>query len=156
MNGTTPLVFVAGPITGGDIHDNIRRAFGAGMMLLRAGISPVVPHGNTFWGCVKVTPFGADGYVPEPFPGGIPYDSWLKASLALVARCDAFLRLPGHSRGAKMEEAEARRLGLPIFTDVLAVLIWAKGESFAAFDPTGGIASIDASIEEAINGDHPR
>jgi len=36
----------------------------------------------------------------------------------LLACCDAVLRIPGESRGADLEVARARRLGLPIFTDV--------------------------------------
>ena len=36
----------------------------------------------------------------------------------LMACCDAVLRIPGESRGADLEVARARRLGLPIFTDV--------------------------------------
>ena len=36
----------------------------------------------------------------------------------LLACCDAVLRIPGESRGADLDVARARRLGLPIFTDV--------------------------------------
>jgi len=36
----------------------------------------------------------------------------------LLTCCDAVLRIPGESRGADLDVARARRLGLPIFTDV--------------------------------------
>lgn len=36
----------------------------------------------------------------------------------LLARCDAVLRIPGASRGADMDVARARQLGLPIYLDV--------------------------------------
>jgi hypothetical protein len=36
----------------------------------------------------------------------------------LLACCDAVLRIPGKSCGADLDVARARRLGLPIFTDV--------------------------------------
>jgi hypothetical protein len=36
----------------------------------------------------------------------------------LLSCCDAVLRIPGESRGADLDVARARRLGLPIFTDV--------------------------------------
>lgn len=36
----------------------------------------------------------------------------------LIERCDAVLRLPGDSRGADMDVARARELGLPVVYDV--------------------------------------
>ena len=41
--------------------------------------------------------------------------------------CDALLRLPGASVGADMEEAEARRLELPVFKSCGEVEAWMKG-----------------------------
>ena len=35
----------------------------------------------------------------------------------LLARCDAVLRIPGESRGADMDVARARALGLPVYAD---------------------------------------
>ena len=36
----------------------------------------------------------------------------------LLSPCDALLRIPGASRGADMDVAHARELGLPVFTTV--------------------------------------
>jgi hypothetical protein len=36
----------------------------------------------------------------------------------LLERCDAVLRLPGASRGADMDVARARALGLPVYASV--------------------------------------
>jgi hypothetical protein len=36
----------------------------------------------------------------------------------LLACCDAVLRIPGESRGADLDVARARELGLPVYTDV--------------------------------------
>jgi hypothetical protein len=36
----------------------------------------------------------------------------------LLARCDALLRIAGESRGADLDVARARELGLPVFRDV--------------------------------------
>jgi hypothetical protein len=36
----------------------------------------------------------------------------------LLSRCDAVLRLPGASRGADLDVARARELGLPVFERV--------------------------------------
>jgi hypothetical protein len=42
----------------------------------------------------------------------------------LLSRCDAVLRLPGASRGADMDVAHARELGLPVFTSVDQIPIY--------------------------------
>lgn len=39
----------------------------------------------------------------------------------LLARCDAVLRLPGHSTGADQDVAHARRRGLPVYYDVAQI-----------------------------------
>ena len=36
----------------------------------------------------------------------------------LIERCDAILRIPGDSRGADLDVARARSLGLPVYTRV--------------------------------------
>ena len=36
----------------------------------------------------------------------------------LLERCDAVLRIPGESRGADLDVARARQLGLPVYTSV--------------------------------------
>jgi hypothetical protein len=36
----------------------------------------------------------------------------------LLECCDAVLRIPGESRGADLDVARARQLGLPVYTDV--------------------------------------
>lgn len=39
----------------------------------------------------------------------------------LLERCDALLRIPGESRGADLDVARARALGIPVFTDLSQV-----------------------------------
>jgi hypothetical protein len=36
----------------------------------------------------------------------------------LLERCDAVLRIPGDSRGADLDVARARELGVPVYTDL--------------------------------------
>jgi hypothetical protein len=43
-----------------------------------------------------------------------PYQSGTNGDPA----CDAVLRIPGESRGADLDVARARRLGLPVYADV--------------------------------------
>ena len=46
------LVYVAGPISRGDLRENIRIACDAGIRLLKAGIAVHVPHLTCFMGQV--------------------------------------------------------------------------------------------------------
>jgi len=36
----------------------------------------------------------------------------------LLSRCDAVFRIPGASRGADLEVAKAKEMGLPVYTDI--------------------------------------
>lgn len=121
------LVYVAGPISKGDLLDNVRRAHEAGMSLLKAGLSAIVPHGSCFWGHT-VTPCGK-GLAAELSPHGTTHADWLGVDLEIVRRCDAVLRLPGESKGADLEVGQALRLGLPVFFSVEEVISWVKWRS---------------------------
>lgn len=123
------VIYVAGAISKGGIHGNVRRAFEAGLALLRAGLSPLVPHGTVFWGLRRESDGYADGYAPEVLPGGVPYADWMRLSIDLVRRCDAVLRLPGESEGADAECAEAGRRGIPVLLTVADVVAWAARHS---------------------------
>lgn len=75
-------------------------------VLLSAGHTPVAPllyH-----------------YVDQRHPA--TYERWMMWCLAMVARCDCVLRLPGESAGADDEVAEAQRLGLPVYFSLEEVL----------------------------------
>jgi hypothetical protein len=120
------LVYVAGPISKGDIVENCRQAHDAGMALIRAGLSVIVPHGNCFWG--NVTLANADAFVPEVQPGGLGHAAWVGMDLEIVRRCDAVLRLPGDSVGADLEVAEAAAMLMPVFGTVEGVVRWAQEE----------------------------
>lgn len=114
------VCYVAGPISKGDLVANIRQAHEAGMALIRAGLSPIVPHGNCFWG----NDVSDGAFAPSSLPAGTTLQDWYGMDLAIVARCDCVLRLPGESVGADMEAAEAGRLGLPVFNTAAEVVAW--------------------------------
>lgn len=99
-------VYVSGPYTKGDPCENTHKAIMAGNALLDAGLVPFVPHVSHFWH--TVTPR--------------PYNDWMKIDLAFLPACDLFLRLPGESSGADIEEAEARRLGIPVYYSICDLL----------------------------------
>jgi hypothetical protein len=121
------VVYVAGPISRGNLVENIRHAHEAGMALLKAGLSPIVPHSNCFWG--NLTKGGyhlPSAFVPEILPAGTTHEDWYGADAELVRRSDAVLRLPGESVGADGEVALARMIGLLVFKTVEDVIAWAN------------------------------
>lgn len=73
-------------------------------------VLPLVPHLTLLWHAVEPRP-------PE---------YWYAYDLHLLRRCDAVLRLPGASRGADVETAEAASLGIPGFDDEASLLAWAE------------------------------
>ena len=116
------LIYVAGPISNGDLRANVRAACAAGIALMKAGLAVHVPHLTCFMGQV----YDGDGAVPEVLPSGTAIEDWYEMSLVEVRRCDAVLRLPGASTGADKESHEASRLGKPVFHSVADVQSWAK------------------------------
>lgn len=101
------FVYVSGPITSsGDRIRNIRAALDAAHELRRHGLHPFIPHVHDLWELVHP----------------VEYGDWMRFDLAWLSRCDALLRLPGPSKGADMEVAEAERLSIPVFhrwTDIV-------------------------------------
>jgi hypothetical protein len=57
------------------------------------------------------------------------YEHWIAQSLALLARCNAVLALPGwqHSNGAKREVEYARAYSIPVFEHIEALAHWIAG-----------------------------
>jgi hypothetical protein len=102
-------VYVAGPITKGDLQHNIEQARVAGRALMAAGFAPMVPHLTCF--------MGPDN-VPEALPNGTKAEDWYGIDLPWVAVCDAVVRLPGESVGADKETELATRLGIPVYHSV--------------------------------------
>jgi hypothetical protein len=118
-------VYIAGPISRGDLAHNITQATRAFVELARAGLAPWCPHWAAFSGGVRLTPSGTP-YAEAAVHGcGLDHADWLRVDLAWMAGADAVLRLPGESEGADREVAEARRLGVPVFGNVLQVKLWA-------------------------------
>jgi|AGTN01.2.fsa_nt_gi hypothetical protein len=122
------VVYIAGPVSGGDIVENVKRANAAGVALMKAGFSPIVPHGSCFWGnrigasCSGTNLKKWSAFIPESLHSDIPYEDWISACLDIVPRCDAVLRLPGESKGADEEVRQAVRHGLPVFTSIEELL----------------------------------
>ncbi len=93
------IIFVSAPYSKGDIVENIRRACLAGDVILRKGHIPFIPHLFHLWHLIS----------PKS------YKVWLDIDLRFLGMCDALLRLPGDSKGADMEVAEAKKLYMIIY-----------------------------------------
>jgi len=100
--GRPPRIYVAGPYTAGDIVVNVRNAIDAGDAIATLGGIPFVPHLSHFHHLVHAR----------------PWQFWIDQDLQWLHVCDALLRLPGDSLGADLEVAEARRLVIPVLTDL--------------------------------------
>ena len=96
MNMTVQYVYVAGPMSVGDVEQNVRLGIDAASALLSSGFYPFVPHLSYYWESVS----------------SFPYETWLGLDFGWLKKCDAIIRLPGMSEGADREMIEAKRLGL--------------------------------------------
>jgi nucleoside 2-deoxyribosyltransferase len=120
------VVYVAGPISRGDLCHNINQANRAFKELAEAGLAPLVPHWSCFSGGALVSASGGSVFAFATVGGcGLPHAEWIELDLAFVERSDALLRLPGESVGADAEVAHATAKGIPVFTSVEDVIRWA-------------------------------
>lgn len=106
-----PLVYVAGPYAHLDPVRNTHATIHAAEGLLESGlVTPYVPHLTLLWHLVA------------------PHDEehWYAYDLAVLARCDALVRLVGSSKGADREVQFAHDRGIPVFYRDDALLDWAR------------------------------
>lgn len=119
-------VYIAGPISKGDLAGNIQRASDAFEALALAGLAPFCPHWSCFSGKVQVSETGGSVYaVAGAQPNKLTHADWLAVDLAWVGCADAVLRLPGESTGADLETAEAKRAGIRVFDSLAELMVWA-------------------------------
>ena len=121
-------VYIAGPISKGDLLHNINPATAAFVALAKAGVAPLCPH----WSVYSKPAFHNLVYdvLCEATVAGndeMGHADWLGVDLPWVAVSDAVLRLPGDSTGADMETACAKEHGIPVFHSVEEVIAWSKG-----------------------------
>lgn len=95
-------IYVAGPLTQGDLWRNVERAQDAGAALLDAGHTPFIPHLFAYWSLHECTLH-------------LGYEDWMALDFKWLAQCEGLLRLPGYSPGSDREVERARELGLPVF-----------------------------------------
>lgn len=121
------MVYIAGPISHGDLCDNINRATDAFNRLAIAGLAPLCPQWSCFSTGAFVSPTSGKVYAKADIAGsGLAHSCWIEIDLVFVERSDAVLRLSGQSAGADCEVEHARNCGVPVFTSVEEVIAWAS------------------------------
>lgn len=93
-------VYVAGPISLGDMCHNVHKACTVATKILNMGHVPFLPHSNVIWNMVT----------PLTYEQMTEWDNeWLKA-------CDIVVRIPGTSIGSEAEQSLAEKCGIPVMT----------------------------------------
>ncbi len=115
-------IYIAGPISKGNLADNVNQATTAFVALAKAGFAPFCPHWSVYakpcyWRIGRIECVATTSGSHE-----MTHADWMGVDLAWVAVSDGVLRLPGESTGADMEVAEAKRLGLPVFDSIQSVI----------------------------------
>lgn len=134
-------IYLAGPISKGDLKNNVDQATAAFVALAKAGFAPFCPHWSVYSKpveedtrteeCANYIIYGTEPYcrkcksrpvvICEATVEGndqMVYDDWIGIDLAWVAQSDALLRLPGESTGADMEVECAHKHSIPVFTNI--------------------------------------
>jgi hypothetical protein len=97
-----PVIYIAGPITGGSRSDNLGNALRMMKSLIDRGYAPICPHLSMM----------------VPFDDQVPYETWLEIDFAWIKKCDGLFRIVGISPGADREVIFAEENGIPVFHHV--------------------------------------
>lgn len=113
-NNKRRKVYIAGPMSKGDAAEHFCEAMKAYRDLIRNGYAPMCPQLTWF----------ASPFMRCPLSGSeLEHSDWLAVDLPWVLASDAVLRLPGESVGADMEVAAAQEHGIPVFTDIVLLML---------------------------------
>lgn len=121
-----PVIYLAGPISKGDLKTNIVQADRAFLDLVKAGFAPINPMLSVYAGAALdgtrwANRIRVEGSASSVLP--ITHEEWMEIDLPVVARCDAVLRLPGESVGADREVAHARKCDVPVYTNMEKLIL---------------------------------
>jgi hypothetical protein len=117
-------VYIAGPISRGDMLQNIRQFDDAFLHLLRLGFAPFNPGTSVYLGSSRPSSEPGGPVVAEANSkaSGVTHEQWMAVDLAWLECADALVRLPGESVGADLEVEHAKKCGIPVF-DGIAELV---------------------------------
>lgn len=142
-----PRVYIAGPISKGDLAHNVNQATAAFVALAKAGFAPWCPHWSVYASPCQTAVYVTGGVVGIGTAKGndeMTHEDWLGVDLPWVGVADAVLRLPGESSGADRETAHARDCGVPVFDSLADVIAWRNG-----WQGVGKNAKIRETLEAA-------
>lgn len=113
------VVYISSTITDGgrletaeEREPNVLIAWELALCLMELGIAAICTHTGEL-ACEKIGKT-------------LPWETYIAADLAIISRCDAVFRIPGRSKGADAEVRHAEDEGIPVFTDINELLMWAK------------------------------
>src|SRR5438132_9448642 len=95
-------VYVAGPISIGDVQANVQKAMDLGETLIKLGYAPYIPHLDM-------------ALAPKGLEGTERYERALDVDFSVISVCHALIRLPGESHGADREVKWAKEIGVPVY-----------------------------------------
>ena len=130
-------VYIAGPISKGDLCHNINQGTAAFVALTKAGFAPFCPHWSVYAKpCRATSPDARDNRQRVECLGDwkgnddMSHEDWMGVDLPWVQISHAVLRLPGESVGADLEVKHANENGIPVFTDTTELIAhFAKAET---------------------------
>lgn len=145
-------VYIAGPISKGDLAHNVNQGTAAFVALAKAGLAPWCPHWSVYAKPCAWMHFG-DGVRVECVATveGSPdmtHADWMGIDLPWVAVAHAVLRLPGESAGADAEVRVAQEYGVPVFHSVADVVAWSKAKRGA--EPTDPAVYVPTATAPAV------
>lgn len=133
-------IYIAGPISKGDLCANLDQATAAFVALAKAGFAPLCPHWSVYskpasernhvvccepcrrqsqvvcHGCQYFTEVWCEATVMGN--DEMAHADWMGVDLPWVECAHAVLRLPGESTGADLEVAHARKNAIPVFISI--------------------------------------
>lgn len=95
-----PILYIAGPYSGGDVVLNVRKAISIASVARSRGWLPFCPHLSHLW------------HMVDPHH----YQYWIDMGLEWLELADALYRMVGDSPGADIEVAAAEARGIPVYT----------------------------------------
>lgn len=132
-------VYISGPISNGgettderEVEFNVGKACEFAYELNKRGYAFHLPHLTVFFEKVTGTT--------------IDYEDWMDTDIAWVEAADAILRVPGQSAGADRECEAALAVGIPVFTSLDALDVWANAPEL---DTTQEIEVVETVLDEA-------
>lgn len=122
-------VYIAGPISKGNLADNVNQATAAFVKLAQHGFAPLCPHWSVYAKPCRLLDGMCEGTVEciGTTAGNdvMTHGDWMGVDLPWVECAKAVLRLPGESTGADLECEHARQHRIPVFNSFDDLWAWA-------------------------------